>query len=139
MKLLNKFYAVCLCFFIGTAITLAQNENFEWTAKSYLVSINDVDVEINSNLSKQASKFTWEQVSNLSTHSQQFNVTAVTGSWDTSQNLGNLSYQLNSTDTSASLLVSGTTEDISMQFTIHDENGNPVKTYVFLIDNFTNI
>lgn len=128
-----------LCFFIGTAVTLAQNENIEWSAKSYLVNINDYDVEIESNLSKQASTFIWEQISNLSSQTQQYTVTSVSGTWNAQQNLGSINYTLTSEDDNANLIVSGTTEEVTMQFTILDTNGNPFKTYVFSIDTFTNL
>jgi hypothetical protein len=139
MKTIYKNYMLMLCFFIGTAVTLAQNENIEWSAKSYLVNINDYDVEIESNLSKQASTFIWEQISNLSSQTQQYTVTSVSGTWNAQQNLGSINYTLTSEDDNANLIVSGTTEEVTMQFTILDTNGNPFKTYVFSIDTFTNL
>lgn len=139
MKTIYKIYVLVLCFFIGTAVSLAQNTNLEWTAKSYLVSVNTSDVEIESNLSKQSSTFTWEQISNLSSQTRHYTVTSVTGNWDAQQSLGTINYMLTSEDDDASLTVLGTTEEITMQFIIRDENGNPFKTYVFTIDTFTNL
>lgn len=139
MKTIYKIYVLVLCFFIGTAVSLAQNTNLEWTAKSYLVSVNTADVEIESHLSKQSSTFTWEQISNLSSQTRHYTVTSVTGNWDAQQSLGTISYMLTSEDDDASLTVLGTTEEITMQFIIRDENGNPFKTYVFVIDTFTNL
>ena len=124
---------------MGSIMVFAQSENLEWDAKSYLVSIDNYDVEIESNLGKQGSTFTWEQVSNLSAQTQQYSVTSVTGNWDAQQNLGNLSYTLSSEDDGATLSVVGTTEGITMGFTILDGNGSPFKSYVFIVDTFTNL
>ena len=139
MKTIYKYYVLALCFFMGSITAFAQGDNLEWDAKSYLVSIDNYDVEIESNLGKQGSTFTWEQVSNLSSRTQQYTVTSVTGNWDAQQNLGNLSYTLSSEDDGATLSVVGTTEGITMEFTILDGNGSPFKSYVFTIDTFTNL
>ncbi|MHA7843210.1 MAG: hypothetical protein ACX93I_07815 [Winogradskyella sp.] len=111
----------------------------EWEAKSHLVSIDGYDVEIESNLSKQSSTFTWEQVSNLSSRTQQYTVTSVTGTWDAQHNLGNTSYALSSPDDTATLSIVGTTEEVTIEFTVLDGNGNPLKSYVFTVETFTNL
>lgn len=139
MKTTYRSYILALCLFIGSLVTYAQSPSMEWEAKSHLVSIDGYDVEIESNLSKQSSTFTWEQVSNLSSRTQQYTVTSVTGTWDAQHNLGNTSYALSSPDDTATLSIVGTTEEVTIEFTVLDGNGNPLKSYVFTVETFTNL
>ena len=139
MKTVHRYHILLLCLVLGTVTAFAQSENIEWEAKSHLVSIDGYDVEIESNLDKQGSIFSWEQVSNLSSRTQHYTVTSVTGSWDSQHDLGNIAYTLSSEDDGATLSVVGTAEGITMELTIIDGNGSPFKSHVFTIDTFTNL
>lgn len=140
MKTIYKYYVLALCFFVGSIMAFAQGENLEWDAKSYLVSIDNYDVEIESNLGKQGSTFTWEQISNFSTLTVQYSITSISGQWDLQQQTGQLNYTLtSSTAESATLLVLGTDEGVSMTFTLVDANGDGSKTYEFTLESFTNL
>ena len=135
-----KFYMLALCFFMGSITVIAQSEHTDWSAESYLVAINETDVEITSNLSKQDATFTWEQVGyNNAIDTTAFAITTVTGNWNTQDNLGTLSYELSSDALSANLTVTGTTEGITLVLTINHPNSSTSDSYAFYIDTFTNL
>ncbi|MEO1030301.1 MAG: hypothetical protein AAFX55_02795, partial [Bacteroidota bacterium] len=129
MKTLYKFRLLALCFFMGTVISVAQDANMDWSAESYIVSIDTQEVAIASNLGKASSTFTWEQISNLSTRTIQYTVTSGSGQWDMQQQTGQLDYTLTSDGDSGTLSVLGTAEKITMTFTVLDGNGNAFKTF----------
>ncbi|MEO1030034.1 MAG: hypothetical protein AAFX55_01455 [Bacteroidota bacterium] len=139
MKTLYKFRLLALCFFMGTALGIAQDADMDWSAESYIVSIDTQEVAIASNLDKASSTFTWEQISNLSTRTIQYTVTTSSGQWDVQQQTGQLDYTLTSDGDSATLSVLGTSEGITMTFTVLDGNGNAFKTFEFDIDSFSNL
>jgi hypothetical protein len=141
MKLISsyKLNLLNLCFCLGTILSFSQTQNLEWEAESFLVTINEVDVEITSNMTKQGGTFTWEQIGYNNTDTSSFAITAVSGDWDTQTSLGELNYNLTSGELSASLAVTGTTEDITMQLIVSDANGTLVSSYTFYIDTFNNL
>tara|TARA_R110002051_G_scaffold289798_1_gene352907 strand:- start:309 stop:686 length:378 start_codon:yes stop_codon:yes gene_type:complete len=123
----------------GTLVAFSQN-NTHWEAESFIVSINDIDVAITSNLSKQNGIFTWEQISNLSSQSTQYEITSTTGNWDAQLNIGSISYMLTTEDnTNATLTIRGITEELTMHLIIYDASGHLLKDYIFIIENFTNL
>ena len=136
MKTRYKDYLLALSFLMVTALGFSQIENMDWSAKSLLVSIDTQDVEIKSNLSKTSLTFTWEQVSNLSTHTMVYSITSSSGSWDTQQQTGQLNYTLTSARGNATLVVLGTEDDIAMTLTAANAEGNEIKTLVFTIETF---
>ncbi|MDC0009579.1 hypothetical protein OAE03_03375 [Winogradskyella sp.] len=139
MKYINKYHALVLCFLVGTICASSQN-NIQWNADSFAVGINDVDVAITSNLSKQNGIFTWEQISNLSSQSTQYEITSTTGNWDAQLNIGSISYMLTTEDnTNATLTIRGITEELTMHLIIYDASGQLLKDYIFIIENFTNL
>ncbi|MEO1032428.1 MAG: hypothetical protein AAFX55_13540 [Bacteroidota bacterium] len=139
MKTLYKFRLLALCFFMGTAISVAQDANMDWSAESYIVSIDAQEVAIASNLGKASSTFTWEQISNRSTRTIQYTITSGSGQWDVQQQTGQLDYTLASDGDGATLTVLGTSEGVRMTFTVLDGNGNAFKTFEFDIDSFSNL
>jgi hypothetical protein len=131
---LYKTHLLSLCFFLGTLITIAQNQNSEWSAESYLVAVNNVDVEIESHLTKQGNTFTWEQIGYNNTDTSTFNITSTTGNWNAQNHTGELNYDLTLSDgTTANLNISGTTEGISMLLIINVSN-TANESYAFYID-----
>ena len=139
MKTIYKFRLLALCFFMGTVLGMAQDANMDWSAESYIVSIDAQEVAIESNLGKASSTFTWEQISNLSSRTIQYTITTSSGQWDTQQQTGQLDYALASDGDGATLTVLGTSEGVSMIFTVLDGNGNAFKTFEFDIDSFSNL
>ena len=136
----NKYSLLILCFFIGTVVSFSQNQNTEWSAESYLVSINGTDVEITSNLTMQGTTFTWEQLGYNTTNTNTFTIASVTGNWNMQDGIGELNYELiTSEDTLASLTVTGTTEGITLSLIVNGTNGATDNSYTFYIETFTNL
>jgi len=134
--LIYKIHAIALCFIMGTALSFSQNTNTDWTVDSYLVTINNTtDVELTSHLIKEGTDITWEQIGYNHSDTTVFNITASSGTWDTQNHLGELSYDLvvESSTITASLIVSGTTDGITITLTI-DVSSTAADTYLFDID-----
>jgi hypothetical protein len=134
-----KLNLLNLCFCLGTILSFSQTQNVEWEAESFLVTINEVDVEITSNIIKQGTTLTWEQIGYNNSDTSSFAITAVSGDWDTQTSLGELNYNLTSGELSANLAVTGTTEGITMLLLISDVNGTLVNSYTFYIETFNNL
>lgn len=134
-----RSYFVILCFFLGTLISIAQTVTIEWSAESYLVALNDVDVEIESHLTKQDTTFTWEQIGYNNSDTNLFTVTSTAGNWDSQNNLGELTYELTTEDSSANLTLTGTTDGITLTLLVHGLNGSPNENYTFYIETLTNL
>ncbi len=139
MKITYQRYTIIIAFILSSFTMIAQNASFDWEAKSYLVDINTTPVQIESNISKQTGVFTWEQVSNLSTNTIEFTVATATDNWDIQSQTGTISYGLTSLDGNATLTLTGTQEDILLTLTLLDDQGQPLKNYVFLIDTLTQL
>lgn len=136
---LYKINLLALFFFLGTVASYSQTQNLEWSAESYLVAINMVDVEITSNLTKQNSVFTWEQLGYNTSDTSTFNITAISGNWNAQDNIGALNYELTSDGLSAALTLTGTTEGITLLLSINGANNTTSDSYTFYIETFTNL
>lgn len=136
---LYKINLLALFFFLGTVASYSQTQNLEWSAESYLVTINMVDVEITSNLTKQNSVFTWEQLGYNTSDTSTFNIAAISGNWNAQDNIGALNYELTSDGLSAALTLTGTTEGITLLLSINGANNTTSDSYTFYIETFTNL
>ena len=141
MKVILKYKGLLLCFglLLISFLGFSQNSTAQWTAESYLVQINGTTVEIKSNLSMQQSVLSWQQISNLSDRTTTFSVTGVTDNWDWEQQTGSIAYTLSSEDGNANLTITSTDDQILMNLTQFDQNGNPIQNYLFTIDSLTNL
>ena len=139
MKTIYLKYTLIVTLVLSSLTTIAQNESFDWEAKSYLVDINSTSVQIESNIIKQSGIFTWEQVSNLSSNTIEFNITSVTDNWNSQSQTGTINYELTSLDGNASLTLTGFQDEILLTMVLLDDQGQAVKNYVFLIDNLTHL
>ncbi|WP_422106032.1 hypothetical protein [Winogradskyella sp.] len=134
MKALYKFRLLALCFFIGMLLSFSQSQ--DWSAESYLVTINGKDVEINSTLTLQGASLVWHQNGYNTAHSLTFMVTGSSGSWDAQNQLGTLTYNLTLDSDSATMTVTGTAEGISIALVI-DNSNTQIDSYSFEVETFT--
>ena len=134
-NLIYRIHAIALCFLLGTALSFGQSITTDWTAESYLVSINNTDVELTSQLIKTGTNMTWEQIGYNNSDTTVFNITASSGNWDTTTRLGELSYDLviENTTVTGNLVVSGTSDGITITLAINMSN-TATDTYLFEID-----
>lgn len=134
-----KFYHIALCFFLGTMVSISQNQNIEWSAESFLIVANGTEVELTSNLTKQGTTFTWEQVGYNTTDTSTYTITATSGNWNTQDNIGELNYDLTLEELSANLTISGTEEGVIAILHINSADASGHDTYTFYIETLTSL
>ncbi|WP_299101958.1 hypothetical protein [uncultured Winogradskyella sp.] len=137
---LYKLNLITFCFLLGTLFSFSQNEHIDWSAQSYLVGVNGTEVELNNNLTKQGTNFTWVQNGyNNTSETSSFNISLVTGNWNTSDNTGEIQYDLTTEDSTASLIINGNAEGIIVVLSINDVNEIAAESYTFYIESLTNL
>lgn len=137
MKHTYKILLFTICFFMGTIVTFAQDQN--WSVDSPLVNINGTDVELNSVLIKDGTSITWQQVGYNSTESYTYTITGVSGNWNSQTHQGELIYDLSIDNTAARLEVKGNSEGIILVLTMTVEGNSSEDRYEFITENITNL
>lgn len=132
-----KFYLLTLCLAIGTIVGYGQSESLNWTGECYLVTINEVNAEISSSLTKQGSTFTWVQQGSNTSDTEIFSIVSTSGNWDNQAKLGELNYNLILAELTGFLSVTVTNEGVLITLRINGQNGNDHYNYVFTMDTFT--
>jgi hypothetical protein len=132
----TQFYMLALYLFIGTGLLFSQNTAVNWSAESGLITVNAVDAELSSLLTKQGNTIVWEQESHETTLSDTFSILSITGNWDNQNALGTITYGLSIDGVDGSLQLNGTTDGITMTLSL--SNGNATaNTYTLHIDTLT--
>lgn len=134
-----NFYLLAICFFMGSMVGTSQTQNMDWLAESLVIMANDTEVELVSNLTKQGTSFTWEQVGDSTSDTSIFTITAVSGNWNIADNTGELTYDLTSEESSGSLTLDGNADGVIVILSINGTNGATNDSYTFYIETLSNL
>lgn len=118
---------------------MAQNTVADWSAESDFASINGVDVEVTSMLTKQGGTLLWEQLNQGTSTTYTFDIASSNGSWSYGDGTGNLDYQMLLDGSGAQMNVAGTDNGIFVNLTISATNGYPENIFIFQVISFNEL
>ncbi|MGB3151619.1 MAG: hypothetical protein WBB27_13250 [Maribacter sp.] len=141
MKLIPHYrtHLLTACFLLSSVLSFSQGQGLEWQAESNILLSNETEVMLTSNLTKQGSVFTWEQIGYNTSETITFNVSSTTGNWNAQNSTGELNYVLNSTETTATLTLDGNQDGVIAILIINGENAATTNSYTFYIETLTNL
>ncbi len=125
-------------FFMTASISFAQNEEVDWSAKGHLVSIDGINVTVESILTKESNAIVWQQMAKGRIRTERFYITQTSGGWDFEKNRGAINYDLEYDGTEAKLRFQENANGITVTLTVHDANSKS-SNHVFHIDSLSQL
>jgi hypothetical protein len=138
MKTSNNYVKQLLyaCLILMGMVSYSQSPNIQWTAISNSATVDAVDVQVNSDLSRNGSQLVWSQNGGQTTIEDIFIITAIKGEWDANTMQGNIEYDILSDGEQGTFKIMGDGQSITMVLELSNEQSEG-STYVFYINSFT--